>query len=144
MNQVKPSATYQSKLNKIPGKRYQEIERVARRTYNDIARKSKRNPYLRSCYFGGDKIFLKLFWEHLNQKPRKERKARLKYYLSALDLLQNTSSAPSSKPNPNRNKEILHRFAGKTATGDYFYVQVKEDLRTGNKHFMSVFPAPKK
>jgi hypothetical protein len=133
---------YESKFGKLAGTSYSEIEREARRLYNDTARRTKRKPYIRSTYFNKEKIFLALFWEHLNQKPRKERKARLKYYQCALDLLRNTPHAPSTKPNPNGRQELVHRFAGETKDGDLFYVQIKEDLKSGNKHFMSVF-APK-
>ena len=38
---------------------------------------------------------------------------------------------------------ILHRFYGKTADGIEFAVQVKHDLKTGRKDFMSVFPLKK-
>jgi hypothetical protein len=39
---------------------------------------------------------------------------------------------------------MLHRFAGETKEGKKFYVQVKQDKRTGRKDFMSVFPASKR
>lgn len=43
--------------------------------------------------------------------------------------------------NPNKKTEALHRFAGLTKDKELFYVQIKEDLRTDRKYFMSVFPA---
>ena len=46
-----------------------------------------------------------------------------------------------SKENPNRRSEIVHRFAGITAEKDLFFVQIKEEKRTGQKWLMSVFPA---
>lgn len=101
---------------------------------------TKRNPYVRSTYFKKDKVFINLFWQHLNQKPRRDRKRRLKYYECAIDLLRNTPHEPETKPNPNGKNEIVHRFAGLTKDGDLFYVQVKEDKRSDNKYFMSVFP----
>ena len=67
-------------------------------------------------------------------------KRRLKYYECAIDLLQNTPHEPETKPNPNGKNELVHRFAGMTKDGDLFYVQIKEDKRSDNKYFMSVFP----
>jgi hypothetical protein len=43
--------------------------------------------------------------------------------------------------NPNKRSEILHRFSGTTTHGEIFFVQIKEDLKKGQKHFISVFPA---
>ena len=59
-----------------------------------------------------------------------------------LDLLRNTHFIPDSRPNPNGRNEIVHRFAGKTKSGEIFYVQVREDRR-GNKYLMSIFPDDK-
>lgn len=81
-----------------------------------------------------------LFWAHLNQKPRRDRKRRLRYYECAIELLRHTPNYPETKENPNGKNELVHRFAGITKDGDLFYVQVKEDKRTGSKYFMSVFP----
>jgi hypothetical protein len=130
---------YQSKHNKFAGTSYCEIEKKARLLYKSEARKTKRRAYVRSIYFDKDKIFISLFWEHLNQKPQRMRKERLKYYQCALDLLKNTRFDPVTKPNPNGSSEMLHRFAGVTKDGDLFFVQVKEDLKSNNKFFMSVF-----
>ena len=130
---------YHTKIDPYAGTSYSEIERKARKDYQAIAKLSKRNVYVRSKYFNNEKIFLSLFWEHLNQKPRRERKLRLRYYCCALDLLRNTRQKPASKENPNRHGELLHRFAGVTRDNDLFYVQVKENRKTGNKHLMSVF-----
>jgi len=124
---------YQTKHQPYTGTSYSEIERKARADYQAISKLSKRNTYLRSKYFNGEKVFLALFWEHLNQKPRRERKRRLRYYRCALDLLRNSQQEPVSKTNPNRHEEILHRFAGVAKSGDLFYVQIKENTRTGHK-----------
>jgi hypothetical protein len=130
---------FHSKYGRLPGTSYGEIERKARRLYNAEAAKTKRNPYVRNPFFKKEKVFLALFWEHLNQKPRKDRKRRLKYYGCALDLLKNTTAAPITKLNPNGRNELVHRFAGISKDNELFFVQVKEDLKTGNKYFMSVF-----
>lgn len=131
---------YQATAKKISGRSYAEVERSARRLHKQIAARSKRNPYIRSAYFRRDKIFIKLFWQHLNQKPEHDRKRRLKYYICAIELLREGRVEPVSKENPNKAGEILHRFAGLSADNELFYVQVKEVKRTGNKYFMSVFP----
>ena len=41
----------------------------------------------------------------------------------------------------NNPSVYLHRFMGQTSEGEYFYVQVKDDRRSGRKEFMSVFRA---
>jgi len=132
---------YKSKLIKLSGTSYNELERKARKIHNDIARRTKRNAYVRSKYFKKDKIFIKLFWEHLNQKPKRDRKRRLQYYQCAIDLLRNSAFEPDTKSNPNGKHEIVHRFTGMTINGELFSVQIKEDKRTDNKHFISVFPS---
>ncbi|MCL2095015.1 hypothetical protein FWH13_02750 [Candidatus Saccharibacteria bacterium] len=55
-----------------------------------------------------------------------------------MELLQNSQKQPSLKPNPNGRHEIVYRFAGRTRSGETFFVQVKED-KNGAKHFISVF-----
>ncbi len=47
---------------------------------------------------------------------------------------------PTSKRNSEKPKEILHRFYGINGNNESFLVQIKEDTRTGEKHFMSVLP----
>ncbi len=69
-----------------------------------------------------------------------DRVRRLKYYLCALDLIENTMLKPYSQTNPMRKSEILHRFIGQIHTGELFYVQIKENKHK-QKYFMSVFPA---
>jgi len=132
--------TYHSKYTKLSGSSYNELERKARKIHNDIAKRTKRNAYVRSKYFKKDKIFIKLFWEHLNQKSQRNRKRRLKYYECAIDLLRNNTFEPDTRPNPNGKHEIVHRFSGLTSGGELFYVQVKEDIRNDNKYLISVFP----
>lgn len=58
---------YQSKYSRLGGTSYNELERKVRKLHNTIAKRTKRNAYLRSAYFDKDKIFLTLFWTHLNQ-----------------------------------------------------------------------------
>ncbi|MEK9160243.1 MAG: hypothetical protein AAB383_05965 [Patescibacteria group bacterium] len=65
---------------------------------------------------------------------------RLKYFTAAIELLERTRLEPKSKENPNKKGEILHRFTGITKDSEIFYVQVKENKNTGQKHLISVFP----
>lgn len=131
---------YQSRYTKLAGRTYIDVERKARKIHNDIAKATKRSPYIRSVYFKKDKVFIDLFWSHLNQKSRSDRKRRLKYYEAAIDLLEHTTQVPLIKPNPNGKHEEVYRFAGLTKENELFYVQVKED-KAGHKYFMSVFPS---
>ncbi|MFO0862282.1 MAG: hypothetical protein U0516_01000 [Candidatus Saccharibacteria bacterium] len=131
---------YRTKAVKYTGRSYSDVERKARKLHNSIAARSKRNPYIRSAYFKNSKIFINLFWDHLHQKPQYDRKRRIKYYAAAIELLRHSTAEPVTKPNPNGRNELVHRFAGQTKDGDLFYVQVKEDNRTDNKYFVSVFP----
>ena len=99
---------------------------------------------MRSVYFKKEKIFLELFWRHLYEKKNfRDQLRRMKYFACAIDLIRNSHFEPISKENPNRRSEILHRFAGATIDDDLFFVQIKEDKRTGQKWFMSVFSIDK-
>jgi len=131
---------YKTSAARITGDNYREIERVARKAHNQIARLSKRQPYIRSKYFKKSKIFIKPFWEHLAQKHITDRKRRLRFYNHAIELLRNTTCAPSSKQNPADKNEILHRFHGITSDGEKYAVQVKYNVQSGWHTFMSVFP----
>lgn len=132
---------YKTKKKQLPGSSYKEVIKKARAVFHVIEKRSKRSAHLKSAYFKKDKIFFQLFWEHLNQKPPKERLIRLKYLDCAVDPIENSREKPSSKPNPNRKSEILHRFSGITPAGELFYVQIKENIKSKRKDFMSVFPA---
>ncbi len=132
---------YQSKAGKISGTDFHEVRKKAFSLYEQIRRRTKRRAYVRSTYFKKDKIFLAIFWEHLWHKEKwQDRMRRLKYFAAALELIQRSKFDPSSKENPNKPNEILHRFAGSTAEKELFYVQIKEDKQTGQKYFISVFP----
>ncbi len=131
------------KVKTLPfsGTDFKEVHPPARKLYNRIKSHTKRQPYIKASYFGREKVFIELFWVHLNQKNRKERNKRLKYYACGIELLRLTRHQPATKKNLNRPGEQLHRFAGITPAGDLFYIQVKENTRTKRKDFMSVFPA---
>lgn len=130
---------YKSSAELLTGEGYIDLERKARKIHNQIAHHTKRSPYVRSAYFKKSKIFIKPFWEHLNQKSQHDRRRRLRYYAAAIDLLRHSTHEPLTKPNPNGDGQMVHRFAGHTKGGDLFFVQVKEDKRTDGKYFMSVF-----
>jgi len=133
---------YRSKYGKLPGTSYPEVMAKARREYHLIQKRTPRRiPYVRSRYFTKDKVFLNTFWEHLKQKHLIEQTNRLKYYRCALDLLRNTTKDSQSVIEKNSPSVYLHRFMGQTSDGEYFYVQVKDDRRSGRKEFMSVFRA---
>ncbi|MDX9913053.1 MAG: hypothetical protein RBS77_00540 [Candidatus Moranbacteria bacterium] len=130
---------YQAKSKKIAGTSYGEVLRNAFRVYDEIKKKTKRRPYVRSAYFKKEKIFLDYFREHIFQKPPKERMKRLKYFKATVELIQYSKNAPASKENPHRRSEILHRFAGLTKEKELFFVQIKEDKKK-KKYLMSCFP----
>jgi len=132
---------YSTKSKKLPGTNYSEVYKKAFRLFAQIKRRSKRRPYIRSAYFKKDKIFLGLFWHHLHEKfSLNDRTRRLKYFPCALELIQKTRFDPTSKENPNTKSEILHRFTGTTAEKEIFFVQIKEDKKTGEKYLISIFP----
>lgn len=81
-----------------------------------------------------------LFWQHLHEKNLRDKARRVAYFPCALELIQKTRCEPTSKENPNRKGEIVHRFAGSTPDNELFFVQIKEDRRTNQKWFISVFP----
>ena len=131
---------YQTKARKISGTNLSEVYKNADRLFREISRKTKRRPYIRSAYFKKEKIFFDYFWDHLRQKPPKERIKRLRYFGAALALIKSSRNKPGSKPNPNKTREIVYRFAGLTVEKEKFYVQIKEDKKKKRKYFMSCFP----
>lgn len=130
---------YQSKYGLLPGSSYNEVVVHARKEFNTIRKITKRQPYVRSKYFRGDKIFVTVFWDHVMQKHPKERRKRLKFYNAAIDLLRNSTLSSESIYSEVNRDIALHRFYGITADKHEFCVQVKEDKRSGRKDFMSVF-----
>ena len=131
---------YCTKTDKLTGTDYHEVVRKARRVYKDITSKSKRKPYIRSAYFKREKVFLDYFWQHLQEKNWHDRLRRLRFYSCALDLIKNSRSCYESKFNPNNYSEMFYKFKGTTQSKEIFIVQVKENLKRGEKYFLSVFP----
>ncbi len=135
---------YQTNKNKLKGTNYSQVRKQSLIIFNQIKKRTKRRPYLRSAYFRKEKIFLNYFWPHLFQKNPKERIKRLKYFEAALDLIRNSKNHPFSRQNPNKESEIFHRFEGLTKDKELFCVQIKEDKQNGKKYFMSCFSSRKK
>lgn len=131
---------FKTASKKLAGSNYGEVRRKAFSLYTQIKKRSKRRVYLRSAYFHKDKIFLSLFWHHLNDKHHKERLVRLKYFPCAIELIRNSRFAPKSIENVDKKSEMLHRFAGITSENELFYVQIKENKRTSQKYLISIFP----
>jgi hypothetical protein len=95
-------------------------------------------PYVRSAYFKHEKVFLKLFWNHLAQKRMADRARRIIYYRPAIDLIRNSRIAPEIS-DLDMSREVYYRFYGHTADGREFVVQIKQN-KSGGKYHMSVFP----
>jgi hypothetical protein len=129
---------YQAKSKKISGTNLAEVYRASERIYKEIARKTKRRPYMRSAYFKKEKIFFDYFWNHLRQKVPKERFKRLKFFEASVELIKKSRNKPVCEIVLEKN-EILYRFSGITAEKKPFFVQIKEDRRK-RKYFMSCFP----
>lgn len=131
---------YQTHIHQLTGSSYREVHTKAIALYRQYKKATKMRPHLRSAYFGGEKIFLDTYWPHLMKKNWRDRVRRMKVYPCSIDLLIHSHCPPVSKLNPNRPHERIHRFYGKTSTADLFCVQVREDLNTGQKAFISAFP----
>lgn len=136
---------YKSKYGLLAGTDYEEVMHVARREHHLIQRRNpRRQPYVRSKYFNGDKVFINIFWNHLAQKRKGEQMKRAKLLAAAIDLLRNTSIPPRTIFSKDNLNELLHRFTGQTRDGVIFYVQIKENKKSDRKDFMSVFPKSKR
>lgn len=131
---------YQTKVKRFQGTRYGEVREYASALMNQIEKRTKRRPYIRSAYFTKQKIFFDYFWPHLFQKNPRDRVRRLQYFGAALDLIRNSRNHPITEENRSKKGEAIHRFLGMTKGKEMFYVQIKEDKRSGRKYFMSCFP----
>lgn len=133
---------FQIKGRKIPGTKFRIVHKKAFRYYQEIKRKSKRRPYVRSTYFNKEKIFISLFWHHVfENRLYTDQLRRLKFFPCGIELMKSTTFAPESKDNPNKPSEILHRFAGFTGDNEFFIVQIKENKNTSEKFLISIYPA---
>ncbi len=134
---------YKTKIKPFPGTSYSEIKKKAFGLYKKVKRKTRRKSYVKSAFFKRDKIFLDMFWEHLFQKNFWDQMRRMKFFACGLELIEKSTCVPTSKENPNKKTEILHRFAGITPNGEKFCVQIKETKSTGKKFLISIFPLEK-
>lgn len=134
------SKIYKTKAKPFSGTDYTKVISEAKSIYKKIASTTKRRPYIRSAYFKKEKIFLDYFWQHLYEKNKNDRFRRLKQYPCGLDFIKNSRTAPTSKVSTEKPSEILHRFYGKNAEDKTFVVQIKENIKSGEKSFISVFP----
>ena len=133
--------TFKAKSLQLSGTGYKEVYKAAIEIYSGIEKRTKRRPYLRSAYFHKQKIFFDYFWPHLLQKSFSERVRRLKLFPAAIELIRESRNHPLTAQNPSKETEVLHRFAGNAKDKKLFYVQIKENKRTGRKQLMSIFPA---
>lgn len=132
---------YKTKTKKVSGTNYSEVYHKSHGFYSAIKKRTKRQPYIRSAYFQKDKIFLELFWQHLQDKENfRDKTRRMKYFPAAIELIQKTKFDPESIDNPNKSSELLHRFFGLTKEGEFFCVQIKEEKKSGKKWLISAFP----
>lgn len=130
---------------KLSGTDYKEVYKKSFGAYKVIKKRTRRRPYVRSVYFNKEKIFLELFWHHIHSKENhRDKIRRMRYFPCAVELIQRSRLDPESKENPNKRSEILHRFTGETREGDIFFVQIKEEKKSGRKWLISVFPAYKR
>lgn len=127
----------------ITGTNFSKGNKKVREIFRDLEKKTKRKSYIRTPYFDKEKIFFDYFFPHLNQKSRKTKLDRLKFFPCALELIQKTRYEPSVRVNLHGNNETLYRFGGITPNEKKFLVQIKEKKK-GNKFLMSVFEETKK
>lgn len=131
---------YKAKTHKIRGTSYREIYKKAFRFYNLIISRTKRKPYIRPAYFKGEKIFLDLFWPHIQDKNQGDKKRRIPYLPLAIELIENSHHEPEMKKNPNKPSELLYCFKGIDDQNNTFCVQIKQNKNVGRKWLMSAYP----
>lgn len=134
------SQIYITRIKKYAGTNYGEVYAKAKFLYNKISSQTKRRPYIRSAFFKKEKVFLDLFWLHLAEKNKNDRLRRLRQYGCAIDLIQRSRAEPDLQISRERSNEILYRFYGRNGSDEDFIVQIREDIKTKEKNFMSVFP----
>ena len=137
---MKPFPVKSDKLD-VRGFDNRQVVKIAQDFFKALMHKTKRQLYIRSAYFGKKKIFFTYFWKHLYQKSPRQRRIRIVYLPCAIELIQKCRHAPDSMINTSKEIEMFHRFTGITKEKELFYVQIKENIKTDRKEFMSVFPA---
>ena len=85
-----------------------------------------------------------LFWHHLHEKTNiRDKTRRLKYFPCAIELIQDNKIKPTTQISKEEPNISLHRFGGSTPDNDYFFIQIKENIKNGQKWLISVFPLDK-
>jgi len=143
MKKTNKETIYISQLGQISGTSLKVANRRAHDYIHLLTNKTKRQPYIRSKYFKKDKIFFKYYWKHILQKHGKDRVRRLRLLPAAVDLLMHSQYPPQVEPYKDKGS-VYYRFMGRNTNKELFYVQVKEDIKTGEKNFVSAFPAKQK
>lgn len=131
---------YESRYEKLGGTSFSEVTKRAHVVLKEMRPKTRRRLYVRSTYFKKSKIFIGPFFAHTHEKNWRDAVRRMKLLPCAIDLIKNSNYELLSKQDPNNPHTILHRFAGATRQKELFYVQVKEDKRSGEKLLLSIFP----
>lgn len=137
---------YKTRARKLPGTHWPRLLKKSIGQYKEITRKTKRRPYIRSAYFDKQKVFLGLFWQHLLEKNLHDKARRVSYFPCAIELIQKTHYEPTSKENPNRKGEIVHRFAGSTPDNEFFSCRLRKtgaQIRSGLSQFSHLMVRPK-
>lgn len=133
---------FQAKTKGVPGTNYAEVYKKSFSVYQEICRRTKRRPYVRSAYFNKEKIFLGLFWGHLHSKLNyRDKTRRVKLFPCAIELIERGQCHPIlTKQSLEQPNTILYRFVGKTPDGKLFFVQIKKDMHSNQKWLISAFP----
>lgn len=113
-NEIK---NWKVKALQFSSRTYEDARKEALSHFSKLKAKSKRKLYVKSDYFGKQKIFFDYFWDLVFQKPIGSRKQRLKLLPCAVELVQKSSFLPESTTNPNKKQEIFYRFEGVTQNG---------------------------
>ena len=129
---------YQSKAPCISGSNDKEVFYEARQIFRKYDNK-RRLPYARSRYFDGQKIFLNMFYKHLDEKPEAEHRRRIVFVPCALDLIKNSKVEPVTPPQHPKKLPAYYRFQGVSGDNRKFIVQIMRDKKN-NCYFMSCFP----
>ncbi len=133
------SEIFRCKSKSLPGTQYAELNRAARKAFHEIEKKTKRQAYIRSPYFNKEKVFIKSLWDHLVTKGMRDKARRVKLFACAIELIRENKAIKPEKVFESKREEI-YRFAGISADERKFAVQIRHDVKTGNRYFTSVFP----
>lgn len=128
---------YRTKSSRLTGTSYSEVLKKAKNFYKYLCSSTRRKPYVRSSFFNNEKIFLGIFWSHLEEKKGfRDKTRRLKFFPCGIELIRESRLEPELKTLKN---ERLYRFFGKSKEGLIFCAQIKEN-NAGKKYLISIFP----